>query len=71
MILFVAFSHTFFVFLAPNLVYLHNLDIKKVGSVNYTNVLLHSFIFQVSVMLISEVIKAQSKAQKMGENEQH
>ena len=30
-----------FVFIAPNLVYLHNLDIKKVGSVNGTSVLLH------------------------------
>ena len=39
--LFVAFSHTFFVFIAPNLVYLHT------GSVNGTSVLLH--LSQVSV----------------------
>ena len=39
--LFVAFPHTFFVFIAPNLVYLHNLDINKVGSVSGTSVLLH------------------------------
>ena len=39
--LFVPFPHTIFVFIAPNLVYLHNLDIKKVGSVNGTSVLLH------------------------------
>ena len=38
---FVAFSHTIFVFIAPNLVYLHNLDINKVGSVSGTNFLLH------------------------------
>ena len=63
--LFVAFSHTIFVFIAPNLVYLHNLDINKVGSIT---VLLHlSPLLQISMMLISGVIKAQSKAQKMGE----
>ena len=39
--LFVAFPHTIFVFIAPNLVYLHNLDINKVGSVSGTSVLLH------------------------------
>ena len=53
--LFVAFSDTFFVFIAPNLVYLHKLGINKA-------------IFLLPVMLISGVIKAQSKAQKMGEN---
>ena len=36
-----AFSHTIFVFIAPNLVFLHNLDINKVGSVSGTSVLLH------------------------------
>ena len=36
-----AFSYTNFVFIAPNLVYLHNLDINKVGSVSDTSVLLH------------------------------
>ena len=36
-----AFSHTIFVFIAPNLVYLQNLDMNKVGSVSGTSVLLH------------------------------
>ena len=30
-----------FFFFAPNLVYLHNLDVNKVGSVNGTSVRLH------------------------------
>ena len=30
-----------FVFIAPNLVYFHNSDLNKVGSVNGTSVLLH------------------------------
>ena len=44
----------FFVFIAPNL------DIKKVGSVNGTSVLLHLTHF-------SSLCDAQRKAQKMGE----
>ena len=57
-----AFSHTFFVFIAPNLVYSYNLDINKVGIVNGIRDLLHLNHFQASVMLVSGVIKAQSKA---------
>ena len=35
------FHILFFVFIAPNLVYLHNLDINTVGFVSGTSVLLH------------------------------
>ena len=35
------FFWPFLICIAPNLVYLHNLDIKKVGSVNGTSVLLN------------------------------
>ena len=55
-----AFSNTYcFVFIAPNLVNFHSLDINKVVIVNVS-----CFIFQVSVMLISGVIKPQTKAHK-------
>ena len=54
-----AFSHTIFVFIAPNLVYLHNLDINKVGSVSGTSVLLHLSHCSSLCDAISGVIKAQ------------
>ena len=62
-----AFSHTFFVFIAPNLVYLHNLDMNQVGSVNGTRVLLNLKPF-FSLCDAHIWSYKGSKAQKMGEN---
>ena len=54
------FSHTF-VFMARNLVYLHNIDIKLEALMVNVSCFILAFC-QVSVMLISGVIKAQIKA---------
>ena len=55
--------HTFVVFIAPNLVYLHNLHINKVGR----SVLLHLRHFSSLCDAHIWSYKA-SKAQEMGEN---